>query len=79
MKQRSYYMHTLNGYAAFFNGEIISVLAEPHNKPYILAKSLKQIKAEQATNKKHYKQVAYCSLPEFGSLRVCLPVEESKL
>ena len=71
---KCYYMHTLNGKPAWFDGHIIWSLESPRHIPFTLVDSLNQIKRERAKSIKS--RSMYCDF-KFGYLRVCLPPQES--
>ena len=71
---KNYYMHTLNGKPAWFDGGIIWNIVSPRRIPFTLVHSLQQIKRERAKSKKN--RSMYCDF-KYGYLRVCLPPQES--
>lgn len=69
MKQRSYYMHTLNGKPAYFDPKQEIILFMRGGKANPLANSLRQIKRERKIDPSSRE-----FRPDYR--RVCLPAQE---
>lgn len=68
---KTYYMHTLDGRPAFFDGEQICFLRRFGKPSMALAKSLKQIRLQQARSNEFRRSLGdYDEIKRYGYVRV---------
>lgn len=72
---RTYYMHTLNGEPAYFDGDQV-VFATFYGKAAPLARSLNQIRAEQRKSGEWREMQGFKDHDRYGHLRVRLPGDQ---
>lgn len=72
MKRRVYYLHTLNGRPAFFDGEAVYLMPF-YGKPGALATSLRQIRREQQASRRFVSANFPPDTHAYDYVRVVLP------